>query len=167
MNDTPTSKAEPKKGPSKAITRASARLKAVQALYQMELGSMDAMDVLAQFAGQGLANEPGQENIVSPDWDFFEKLVLGIVSEQRDLDPMIEERLVRGWTLARIDATVRAILRAGSFELSKRKDVPARVVINEYVEVAHSFFDGDEPKMINGILDKLGRKLRAKEFKNG
>ena len=149
---------------SKALTRATARLKAVQALYQMELGHEDAGEVIAQFAGQGLANEPGQENIAQPDWKFFENLVFGIVTEQRKLDPLINERLVKGWTLARIDATVRAILRAGCFELSERKDVPAKVVINEYVEIGHSFSDGDEPKLINGVLDKLARNLRPKEF---
>ncbi len=144
--------------------RAATRLKTIQALYQMELGHEDAGEVLAQFAGQALANEPGQENIVSPDWPFFENLVLGIVEKQRILDPMINELLAQGWSLSRIDATVRAILRAGCFELSERKDVPAKVVINEYVEVAHSFFAGDESKMINGVLDKLARNLRPEEF---
>lgn len=167
MNDTPAKNTDDRPTLPKGVARASARLKAVQALYQMELGAMDAGDVLAQFAGEGLSNEPGQENIVSPDWKFFENLVLGIVSKQRDLDPMIDDLLVNGWTLSRIDATVRAILRAGVFELKARKDVPARVVINEYVEIAHSFFDGDESKMVNGILDKLAHQLRPKEFKNG
>ena len=148
----------------KALTRASARLKAVQALYQMELGSEDVGEVLAQFSGQGLANEPGQENIAPPDWPFFKSLVLGIVNEQRRLDPMINDRLAKSWTLARIDATVRAILRAGCFELAERQDVPAKVVINEYVEIAHSFFAGDESRLINGVLDRLARELRPGEF---
>lgn len=148
----------------KALTRSSARLKAVQALYQMEMGAEDVGEVMAQFAGQGLSNEPGQETIVEPDWPFFESLVTGIVQTQRDLDPKINELLVRGWTLGRIDATVRAILRAGCFELKERKDVPAKVVINEYVEIAHSFFEGEESKLINGVLDKLARTMRPKEF---
>jgi transcription antitermination protein NusB len=148
----------------KALARASARLKAVQALYQMELGSEDAGEVMAQFAGQGLANEPGQENIVSPDWLFFESLIKGIVKDQRQLDPVINDSLAKGWTLSRLDATVRAILRAGCFELTDRRDVPARVIINEYVEIAHSFFDGEESRLINGVLDTLARDLRAGEF---
>ncbi len=148
----------------KALTRASARLKAVQALYQMELGSEDAGEVMAQFAGQGLANEPGQENIVSPDWPFFESLIRGIVKDQRQLDPVINDSLAKGWTLARLDATVRAILRAGCFELTDRRDVPAKVIINEYVEIAHSFFAGEESRLINGVLDKLARDLRSGEF---
>ena len=164
MTDKQKNKTTKNKPAKKALTRASARLKAVQALYQMELGAEDVGEVMAQFAGQGLANEPGQESIVSPDWPFFESLVTGIVNEQRELDPMINERLARGWTLARIDATVRAILRAGCFELNDRKDVPAKVVINEYVEIAHSFFDGEESKLINGVLDRLARDLRPKEF---
>ncbi len=148
----------------KALTRASARLKVVQALYQMELGSEDAGEVMAQFAGQGLANEPGQENIVSPDWPFFESLIKGIVKDQRQLDPVINDSLAKGWTLVRLDATVRAILRAGCFELTDRKDVPARVIINEYVEIAHSFFAGEESRLINGVLDTLARDLRPGEF---
>jgi len=148
----------------KALTRASARLKAVQALYQMELGSEDAGEVMAQFAGQGLANEPGQENIVSPDWPFFESLIRGVVKDQRQLDPVINDSLAKGWTLARLDATVRAILRAGCFELTDRRDVPAKVIINEYVEIAHSFFAGEESRLINGVLDKLARDLRSGEF---
>ncbi len=159
-----TSEKTPAKPAKKALTRASARLKAVQALYQMELGSEDVGEVMAQFVGQGLANEPGQESIAQPDWPFFESLVTGIVKEQRELDPLINESLAKGWTLARIDATVRAILRAGCFELGQRKDVPAKVVINEYVEIAHSFFAGEESKLINAVLDKLARHLRPKEF---
>ncbi len=164
MNQKKTKKKPAQPAAKKALSRASARLKAVQALYQMELGSEDVGEVMAQFAGQGLSNEPGQEKIVSPDWPFFESLVMGIVNEQRQLDPKINESLARGWTLARIDATVRAILRAGCFELSDRKDVPAKVVINEYVEIAHSFFAGEESKLINGVLDRLARELRPKEF---
>lgn len=164
MTDTPTSHKSQKPKVKKALTRASARLKAVQALYQMEMGSEDVGEVMAQFAGEGLANEPGQENIAPPDWPFFESLVTGIVKEQRILDPMINDLLVKGWSLSRIDATVRAILRAGCFELAQRKDVPAKVVINEYVEIAHSFFSGEESKLINGVLDKLAHNLRPGEF---
>ena len=84
---------------------------------------------------------------------------------QRDIDPLVDQQLAEGWRLVRIDAIVRAILRAGVFELMERPDVPRRVVINEYINVAHAFFSEDEPKVVNGVLDKLARQLRAAEFK--
>ena len=83
---------------------------------------------------------------------------------QRDIDPLVDQQLATGWRLVRVDSILRAILRAGSFELLERADVPARVVINEYINVAHAFFDEDEPKVVNGILDRIARRLRAPEF---
>ena len=95
---------------------------------------------------------------------FFTELLRGVVRRQRDIDPLVDQQLAEGWRLIRIDAIVRAILRAGVFELMERPDVPARVVINEYINVAHSFFSDEEPKVVNGVLDKLARRLRASEF---
>ena len=89
-----------------------------------------------------------------------------MVRRQRDLDPLTDEQLAQGWRLVRVDSILRAILRAGVFELIDRRDVPARVVINEYIEVAHAFFSGEEPKVVNGILDRLARKLRPAEFEH-
>ena len=84
----------------------------------------------------------------------------GVVRRQREIDPLIDQQLATGWRLARIDSILRAILRAATFELMELPDVPARVVISEYIEVAHAFFEGDEPKVVNGVLDQLARKLR-------
>ena len=95
---------------------------------------------------------------------FFSELLRGVVHRQRDIDPLVDQQLAEGWRLIRIDAIVRAILRAGVFELMERPDVPARVVINEYINVAHSFFSDEEPKVVNGVLDKLARRLRTAEF---
>jgi N utilization substance protein B len=86
------------------------------------------------------------------------------VRRQREIDPMLDQQLAAGWRLGRVDSILRAILRAGVYELLERPDVPARVVINEYIEIAHAFFDEDEPKVVNGILDKLARRLRPAEF---
>jgi N utilization substance protein B len=91
-------------------------------------------------------------------------VVSGVVRDQRDLDPAINRSLTPGWPLPRIDATLRAILRAGAFELASRRDVPARVVISEYVDVARAFFDADAAGMVNGVLDTLARSLRPAEF---
>jgi transcription antitermination protein NusB len=88
-----------------------------------------------------------------------------VVARQRDIDPLLDQQLAVGWRLVRIDSILRAVLRGGLYELMERQDVPARVVIDEYIEVAHAFFAGDEPKVVNGILDKLARKLRPSEFR--
>jgi N utilization substance protein B len=95
---------------------------------------------------------------------FFRGVVDGVLSDQRRLDPMIDNALSRGWPLKRIEALMRAVLRAGAFELSSRSDVPARVVVSEYVDVAHAFLDKDETGMVNAVLDQLARELRAGEF---
>jgi N utilization substance protein B len=95
---------------------------------------------------------------------FFREIVVGFVREQRKLDPLIDRTLAGGWPLKRVEAVLRAILRAGAFELDHRRDVPARVVVSEYVGVAHAFLDGDETGMVNAVLDALARQLRAAEF---
>jgi N utilization substance protein B len=86
------------------------------------------------------------------------------VRRQRDIDPVVDQQLAAGWRLARIDSILRAILRSAVYELMERADVPARVIINEYIELAHAFFSGDEPKVVNGVLDKLARRYRPQEF---
>jgi N utilization substance protein B len=100
------------------------------------------------------------------DFEFFRDLVTGVVREQRNIDPRINACLAESWRFDRLDSTLRAVLRAGAFELSCRNDVPAKVVINEYLEVARAFFSGDEPKFVNGVLDKLGREMRPDEMVN-
>lgn len=147
-----------------ANQRGAARLAAVQALYQMELGGTTLPEVLAEFETLRLGKELDGELYRDADRAFFRDIVTGVVAHQRTLDPEINTALSADWPLARIDATLRAILRCGTFELSRRRDVPGRVVISEYIDVAKAFFEGEVPAMVNGVLDTLARKLRAAEF---
>lgn len=144
--------------------RTAARVAAVQALYQMDMAGTDLNAVIDEFVRLRFPSAPGDEAAAGADPTFFAELLRGVVRRQRDIDPLVDQQLAEGWRLKRIDAIVRAILRAGIFELMERTDVPVRVVINEYINVAHSFFSDDEPKVVNGVLDNLARQLRAGEF---
>jgi len=145
--------------------RSNARLAAVQALYQMDVGGADIGDVLAEFKaarlGRAYDSETAEEltGDAPSDAAFFEAIVRGVVEKQPDIDPAIDGALAQGWRLPRLDATLRAILRAGAFEIYGRSDVPPRAVISEYVDVARAFFDEDEPKVVNAVLDRLAREL--------
>ena len=147
-----------------ANQRGAARLAAVQALYQMDLGGATLPDVIAEFEAHRLGKEIDGDQYRDADAAFFRDIITGVVADQRELDPAIDAALMAGWPLARIDATLRAILRSGAFELAHRSDVPGRVVISEYVDVANAFYEGEVPAMVNAVLDALARKLRAPEF---
>jgi len=136
-----------------------ARIAAVQALYQMELAGGGAEETLEEFAEHRFV-----EFDAAPDHDFFAAILRGVPQHQVEIDRSIAGTLAAGWTLARIDSILRAVLRCGLFELVARRDVPARTVIDEYVGVAQAFFGGDEPSFINGVLDTLARRKRAAEF---
>ena len=148
----------------KGLSRSQARLAAVQALYQMDLAETDLAAVIEQFKAHRLGSETdnGAGNGTSDEADpeHFAGVLKGVVRRQREIDPMIDQQLAEGWRLTRIDSILRAILRAGAFELMELGDVPPRVIISEYIEVAHAFFEGDEPRVVNGVLDSLARKLR-------
>lgn len=146
--------------------RGTARLAAVQALYQMDVARTDARAVIEEFIRHRFRDEADRAHYDRADVGFFEDLVLGVVKEQRSIDPLIAAHLAQGWKLSRIDSILRAILRSAAYELQARDDVPARVIINEYVEIAHAFFGGDEPGVVNGILDAIARALRAGEVKD-
>jgi N utilization substance protein B len=154
----------PGEAPNRAASRSAARLAAVQALYQMDMTGIDLNEVLAEFEAHRLGRDVEDEQYFQAEPAFFRNLVEGVVREQRRLDPMIDQQLREGWRLTRVDSILRAILRSGAYELSMRDDVPARVVITEYVDIAHAFFGEDEPKVVNGILDRLGHKVRPQEF---
>ncbi|WP_031548736.1 transcription antitermination factor NusB [Parvularcula oceani] len=145
--------------------RTMARLGAVQALYQMEHSGQGVDGAVREFQNHRLGGELDGEAIREADDAFFEDLVRGVVELQRKIDPYIQARLREGWTLKRLDATARAILRCGLFELIRRTDVPYRVVIEEYVELANSFFGAGEtePRFINGVLDSSAKKIRPDE----
>lgn len=158
--------AEPKPAAAQkpANQRGAARLAAVQALYQMDVGGATLPEVLAEFEAHRLGKEVDGEQYRNADAAFFREVVGGVVGAQRQLDPAIDAALISDWSLPRIDTTLRAILRSGAFELADRRDVPARVVITEYVDVAKAFFDGDASAMVNAVLDTLARQFRPEEF---
>ena len=140
--------------------RAVARLAAVQALYQMETAGAGAEAVVREFLDHRFDADLEGEQLAQADHEFFAELVRGVVSSQAQIDRAIASHLASGWRLERIDATARAIFRAAGFELM-RTEAPIEVVIDEYVEIAKSFFDGPEPGFINAALDAIGRDERA------
>jgi N utilization substance protein B len=146
--------------------RAAARLAAVQALYQMETAGAGVESVILEFNTHRLGSDIEGVRIHDADSEFFADVVRGVIETQRRIDPFIDRNLAKNWTLARLDATARAILRAAVYELIRRPDVPVGVVINEYVEVAKAFFEGDEPSFINGVLDATARDARPDEAAN-
>src|SRR5882724_7009088 len=148
----------------KANRRGAARLAAVQALYQMEVAGKGLNEILAEFESHWMGREVEGEQYLPAEAAFFRDVINGFVREQVKLDPMIDQALTAGWPLKRIEAVLRAVLRAGAYELDHRRDVPARVVVSEYVDVAHAFVDREEVGMVNAVLDRIARKLRAAEF---
>jgi len=144
--------------------RSAARLAAVQALYQMDLAQTDLENVIGEFIATRIGPKAEDATLADADMPFFADLVKGVVRRQREIDPIVDQQLAQGWRLTRIDSIVRAALRAGVFELLERTDVPARVVINEYIRVARAFFSNDEPRVVNGVLDRLARRLRPDEL---
>jgi len=137
--------------------RSVARLAAVQALYQMEVSGVGAEAVVREFSDHRFDRDIEGQLLAQADENFFAEVVRGVVADQAEIDRAIARRLAEGWRLERIDATLRAILRAGAWELTKRHDVPHEVSIDEYVEIAKSFFEGPEPGFVNGALDGIAR----------
>jgi N utilization substance protein B len=148
----------------KANKRGAARLAAVQALYQMDLAGTGINEILAEFESHWIGREVEGAQYLPAEAAFFRDIVTGVVREQRQLDPLIDVTLAERWPLKRIEAILRAVLRAGAYELDYRRDVPARVVVSEYADVAAAFVERDETGMVNAVLDQLARKLRAAEF---
>jgi transcription antitermination protein NusB len=145
--------------------RTVARFAAVQALYQLELNpEIDAQEVVREFARYRFDQEIDGDQLAEADAAFFADIVHGAAADQERLDADISAALVEEWPLARLDAVLRAILRAGAWELVHRPDVPARVSISEYIAIAHAFFTGKEPGLANGVLDRLGRSLRPADM---
>ena len=156
--------ARDEKDARKANKRGAARLAAVQALYQMDLAGTGLNDILAEFERHWIGREVEGAQYLPAEAAFFRDIVSGVVRDQRELDPLIDEALSNGWPLKRIEAVLRASLRAGAYELIHRTDVPARVVVAEYADVAAAFVGRDETGMVNAVLDQLARRLRPGEF---
>lgn len=141
--------------------RTRARLAAVQALYQMDMTQRDLSVVLEEFLNHRFETV---EIYAGADRGFFRDIVAGVAERQSEIDPHIASHLAQGWRLSRIDSILRAVLRSGVYEIIARRDVPARAVINEYVEIARDFFGGEEPAVVNGVLDRVAREKRQGEF---
>lgn len=149
---------------AKVEKRAAARLAAVQALYQMDVAGTGIEEILAEFEAHWIGQEVEGDQYQPADLTLFRDIVKGVLVDQASLDVMVNDILQKGWPLARIESVLRAILRAGAYELHRRMDIPARVVITEYADIGGAFFGRDEVGMINAVLDAAAHKLRASEF---
>lgn len=145
----------------KSQARSVARLAAVQALYQMEASNAGVETVVREFTDHRFDRDLEGEALAAADEAFFAEIVRGAVAEQGPIDRAIARRLAAGWKLERIDATLRGILRAGAYELMHRRDIPVEVVIDEYLEITKSFFEGPESGFVNGALDAIARDERV------
>ena len=157
MSDRPATSATPSR-------RQAARLAAVQALYQWQEGEHAPAEIIEQFLNvrTGEAGEGGMRR--DADRPLFKDVVEGTVAHKDELEQTVSAALAEDWTWKRIDRLVRAILLAGAYELLHRRDVPPRVAINEYVEIAHAFYDQGEPSFINSVLDRVARQARSAEL---
>ena len=144
--------------------RSAARLAASQALYQMEIADKGLNDILAEFEAHWLGQEIEGDAYTPADLALFRDVVSGVQRDQLPIDRALDDTLAEGWPLKRVEALMRAILRAALYELRNRPDVPARVAVTEYVDVAAAFFGPDESGMINAVLDALARQTRSAEF---
>lgn len=149
------------------IARSRARLAAAQALYQLDIGGEDAGDVVSEFQSHRLGfkeDETQGETLGDSDEKLFADIVNGVVGRQVEIDKALAGSLSADWALDRVDATLRAVLRAAAYEIIARADVPGRVVLDEYIRVADAFFGPDEVKFANGVLNTLARRVRPAEF---
>jgi N utilization substance protein B len=130
----------------------------------MDIAGTPLHDILADFERHWIGREIEGEQYLPAEAGFFREIVTGVVADQRRLDPLVDHALAAGWPLKRVEAILRSVLRAGAYELDKRHDIPARVVISEYVDVASAFVDRDETGMINAVLDQIAHQVRPVEF---
>ncbi len=144
-----------------ANQRGAARLAAVQALYQMDVGGAGVLEVVAEYEAHRLGQELDGDTYLKADASWFRSIVSGVVRDQVKIDPVVRSALQNDWPLSRLDSTLRAILRAGTFEILERKDVPIPVIVTEYVEIAQAFFEGEEPKIVNAVLDRIAKQVRS------
>lgn len=148
----------------KLHTRSLSRLYIVQALYQMDIAGTPINEVIADFGPHHWSDEESDTQTGVYDTVFFESVLRGVIHEQQYLDPVIDRYLAEGWRLTRIDSILRAILRAGTYELCQRSDIPFRVILDEYVELARDFFNSGEVGVVNGVLDTIARIHRPLEL---
>lgn len=145
--------------------RSAARLGAVQALYQMALNPGLGTDVvIGEFRHHRLGREIDGDQYNPADEALFADIVQGVAQHGEQLDETIAAALSEEWPLRRLETILRLILEAGAYELAYRPDIPPRVTLAEYVAIAYAFFDGKEPALANGVLNRLARALRAAEI---
>jgi N utilization substance protein B len=142
-------------------SRSAARLAAVQALYQQEMEGTPLAKLLYEFHQHRIGETIDGATLIDAEVDFFDDLVRGVDARRSEIDENITRRLADGWKLERLDRPMRAILRAGSYELLARRDVPVATVISEYLDVAHAFYDKREVAFANGLLDALAKDARG------
>ena len=145
---------------TRSRSRSAARLAAVQALYQQEMEGTPLPRLLKEFHDHRLGATIEDATYYDAERDFFDDIVLGADARLEEIDSLIGDRLAEGWSLKRLDRPMRAILRAGAYELIARADVPVASVISEYVDVAHAFYDKRESGFVNGLLDAIAKKAR-------
>ena len=146
---------------SRSLSRSAARLAAVQALYQMEMEGTPLAKLLHEFHQHRLGATIEDATYAEAEVDFFDDVVTGTDARRAEIDTLIADRLAEGWAIERLDRPMRAILRAGAYELIARPDVPTASVITEYVDVAHAFFDKRESGFVNGLLDSIAKGARG------
>ena len=146
---------------TRSRSRSAARLAAVQALYQHEMEGTPVPRLLHEFHEHRLGATIEDELYHEAERDFFDDVVTGVDGRRDEIDALIAGRLAQGWTLERLDRPMRAILRAGTYELIARADVPVGSVISEYVDVAHAFYDKRESGFVNGLLDAIAKQARG------
>jgi transcription antitermination protein NusB len=153
--------------PMAARRRSAARLAAVQSLYQMELSGGAPDEVVRDYLAHRIDTaEPAEadELMVEPDGDMLTQIVFGATMQKEKLDSVIAAHLSGEWTVERLETVLRAVLRAGAFELTHRDDIPPKVTITEYVDIAHAFYAGAEPGLVNAVLDRIARQDRGGEM---
>ncbi len=131
----------------------------------MDVGGTGVLEIVAEYEEHRLGKELDGDTYLRADASWFRSIVAGVVRDQRKLDPLIGSALQDDWALSRLDSTVRAILRAGTFEILERKDVPVPVIVTEYVEIAKAFFQDEEPKLVNAVLDRIAKQVRGDQRK--
>jgi N utilization substance protein B len=148
-------------GPRQANKRGAARLAAVQALYQMDVAGSGILEITAEYEQFRLGKEVDGAQYREADAQWFRSILSGVVESQKTVDPIIRQALTEDWPLSRLDSTLRAILRAGAYEIMRRDDVPVAVIVSEYVDIAKAFYEDDEPKLVNAVLDRVSRRVRG------
>ena len=146
---------------TRSQSRSAARLAAVQALYQLEMEGSAIAPLLHQFHEHRLGATIEGATYAAAEQSFFDDVVKGVDARRGEIDALIGEKLAKGWNLDRLDRPMRAILRAGTYELIARPDVPVASVITEYVDVAHAFYDKKESGFVNGLLDAVAKGARG------